>query len=153
MMKRDPPEPWYADGLRFECTRCGNCCTGPPGYVWFDDDECRSMAEAVGVSEAVFRGRYAKKTFGRWTLRDHRTSRGHDCVFLRFDGEGKSMCSIYSVRPAQCRTWPFWPENLASEADYLDAARRCPGMQRGVRGEGKPYDLHQIRVIRDAVEE
>ena len=21
-------EPWYQDGLRFTCTRCGNCCTG-----------------------------------------------------------------------------------------------------------------------------
>ena len=27
--------PWYADGLSFECTMCGNCCTGPPGAVWF----------------------------------------------------------------------------------------------------------------------
>ena len=29
-------EPWYRDGLRFECTRCGHCCTGAPGYVWVD---------------------------------------------------------------------------------------------------------------------
>ena len=25
-------EPWYQDGLQFRCTRCGNCCTGAPGY-------------------------------------------------------------------------------------------------------------------------
>ena len=27
-------EPWYAGGLRFACTQCGNCCTGGPGFVW-----------------------------------------------------------------------------------------------------------------------
>ena len=32
-MTADSPE-WYRDGLRFECTRCGACCTGAPGYVW-----------------------------------------------------------------------------------------------------------------------
>lgn len=149
-MNDDNNQLWYADGLRFECTRCGNCCTGPPGYVWFDEEEATAMAGALGITEAAFRQRYAKKTLGRWTLRDHRTARGHDCVFLRFDAEGKSMCSIYSVRPKQCRTWPFWPENLTSEADYLDAARRCPGMQAGLRGGGKHYDLQQVRVIRDA---
>ena len=29
-----PPPTWYADGLRFTCTQCGNCCTGQPGFVW-----------------------------------------------------------------------------------------------------------------------
>ena len=26
-------DPWYNDGLRFTCTRCGHCCTGEPGFV------------------------------------------------------------------------------------------------------------------------
>eukprot|EP00961_Rhodomonas_salina_P046921 629705-Rhodomonas_salina.2 len=28
--------------------------------------------------------------------------------------KGKAICSLYEARPKQCRTWPFWPENLAS---------------------------------------
>ncbi|MFM7740581.1 MAG: YkgJ family cysteine cluster protein, partial [Planctomycetota bacterium] len=27
-------EPWYKDGLRFQCSQCGDCCTGGAGYVW-----------------------------------------------------------------------------------------------------------------------
>jgi hypothetical protein len=38
------PPPWFAGGLSFECTCCGNCCTGGEGAVWFDDDEGRAMA-------------------------------------------------------------------------------------------------------------
>ena len=26
-------------GLRFECTQCGDCCTGAPGYVWVNKAE------------------------------------------------------------------------------------------------------------------
>ena len=41
----------------------------------------------------------------------------YDCVFLKEDPErGRKTCSIYPVRPLQCRTWPFWPENLAEIA-------------------------------------
>ena len=28
---------WYSEGLRFECTQCGACCSGEPGYVWVDE--------------------------------------------------------------------------------------------------------------------
>ena len=32
---RQPSDAWYAEeGLAFECTGCGDCCTGAPGYVW-----------------------------------------------------------------------------------------------------------------------
>ena len=48
-----PHEEWYRDGLRFECSRCGNCCTGPPGAVWFTRDEGKAMAAAIGVTEAM----------------------------------------------------------------------------------------------------
>jgi len=43
-------EPWYKDGLRFQCTRCGNCCTGPPGYVWVTPEEIAAIAEHRGES-------------------------------------------------------------------------------------------------------
>ena len=34
-----PATPWYKDGLRFQCTGCGDCCTGGPGYVWVNQAE------------------------------------------------------------------------------------------------------------------
>ena len=34
---------WYQAGLRFGCTQCGNCCSGPPGYVWVNREEIRAI--------------------------------------------------------------------------------------------------------------
>ena len=43
-----PPEaPWYAGGLRFHCTACGECCTGVPGYVWITADDLARMASVL----------------------------------------------------------------------------------------------------------
>ena len=40
---------WYRDGLRFECTQCGKCCTGAPGYVWLTIPEIYRIAEFLGI--------------------------------------------------------------------------------------------------------
>ena len=26
--------PWFKEGLKFECQRCGRCCRGEPGVIW-----------------------------------------------------------------------------------------------------------------------
>jgi len=140
---------WYSAGLRFTCTQCGNCCTGPPGAVWFNNEELKAMAEHKGLSQDEFLLRYARRMGRRYSLEERKTKHGHDCIFLRRDESGKALCSIYPVRPRQCRTWPFWPENLASPDDYVEAAKTCPGMKRGLEGEGEFYPVEQIRITRD----
>jgi hypothetical protein len=91
------------------------------------------MATAMGMSEEAFHRRYARQIRGRWSLRETKTSRGMDCVFLTTDPEGKAGCRLYGARPAQCRTWPFWPENLESREmwDAVRAQTPCPGMGQG----------------------
>jgi len=139
---------WFADGLRFACTQCGNCCTGPPGYVWFTEDEGAVMAEAVGLETRVFLRRFARRHNGRWSLGERKTEHGFDCVFLDRESEpGRAICSLYAARPAQCRTWPFWPENVASPEAWERAKENtpCPGM-----GAGKLIRAEDIRIQRDA---
>ena len=141
---------WYADGLRFACTQCGNCCTGPPGAVWFTEDEGRRMAARLGMDEAAFYRRYARRTGGRWSLTEHETVHGFDCVFLdREQVPGKAVCRLYDARPSQCRTWPFWPENLESPEAWEEARRTtpCPGM-----GSGPVIPVASIRVQRAEAE-
>src|SRR5438105_3224904 len=46
-------EPWYQDGLRFSCTRCGHCCTGEPGFVWVCAAARAALAELRCVSRAT----------------------------------------------------------------------------------------------------
>ncbi len=136
---------WYESGLSFSCTQCGNCCSGSPGYVWFDDDEAAVMASAFKLSVDEFRAKYARNYRGRWTLIETVREGKYDCVFLRRDEAGKALCSIYKIRPQQCKTWPFWPELLASKAAWKEASRRCPGMDTG-----KLYPVEQVRLIRDS---
>jgi len=151
-MRYDPlmsKDPWYADGLTFTCTQCGNCCTGPTGYVWFNDQEAQNMAAALNISVREFMRLYTRRLHGKLSLTENRTEHGYDCVFLKRDDKGKALCSVYHARPAQCRSWPFWPENLRSEKSYEAASERCPGMTRGLSGHGRLYPLEEIRIIRD----
>lgn len=140
---------WYAQGLTFTCTQCGHCCTGPTGYVWFDMDELTAMAEYAGLAPTHFLRKHARKIDGRWSLNERRVNGQYDCVFLQRDDAGRALCTIYPVRPMQCRTWPFWPENLEAADDWFDAAKNCPGMRNGLEGRGDFVPIEHIRIQRD----
>jgi Fe-S-cluster containining protein len=117
-------EIWYQDGLRFRCTRCGNCCTGAPGYVWVNDEEVAAIALFREQTLAATLALYTRKVGAERSLRER--SNG-DCVF--YDRE--QGCTIYPVRPRQCRTWPFWQSNLDTPADWERTCKTCPGAGHG----------------------
>jgi uncharacterized protein len=116
--------PWYQPGLRFTCTQCGDCCTGAPGFVWVDDAELAAIAEFLGEPIEEVRGLMTRETMRGRTLREKANG---DCVFYEKD----KGCTIYPVRPAQCRTWPFWESNLASPETWRQTCEVCPGSGRG----------------------
>jgi Fe-S-cluster containining protein len=134
MTEETEPAPWYHAGLRFKCTQCGNCCTGAPGVVWVTEDEIRAIAASRGLSLGETRINHTRLVGGRMTLREFANG---DCTFL--DGATR-RCSIYSDRPAQCRTWPFWNSNLESPAQWERAQVKCPGM-----GQGELVQLEAIQ--------
>jgi len=117
-------EPWYQEGLQFECTRCGKCCTGEPGFVWVDDAELRAIADQLGEPVDQVRAFYTRQAFRGPTLREKANG---DCVF--YDRE--KGCTIYAIRPRQCRTWPFWESTLASPEDWEYTQKSCPGAGHG----------------------
>ncbi len=121
--------PWYADGLRFECSQCGRCCTrsGEHSYVYLRPVEVRETAAFLGLEEDRFRERFCVEDEGWTVLRMD----GPACPFLGED----HRCRIYPVRPRQCRTWPFWEENLASPIAWEAAKEVCPGIGSGPRFE------------------
>lgn len=134
--KKKRKEPWYADGLRFACRACGRCCGRAPGYVWLNAQEIEEIAEHLGLEPKEFRRRYVRRLWRGLSLKE---KPNYDCVML--DGNGR--CAIYPVRPTQCRTWPFWPSNLASREAWQGAARRCPGI-----GEGPLFRFEQVEARR-----
>ncbi|MCI0464428.1 MAG: YkgJ family cysteine cluster protein [Gemmataceae bacterium] len=117
-------EPWYRDGLHFRCTRCGNCCTGAPGYVWVNEEEVTALAEHLGMDRAEVEALYTYRLGRRRSLREMANG---DCVF--YDRE--KGCTVYPVRPRQCRTWPFWESNVATPADWRRTCEVCPGAGQG----------------------
>ena len=118
-------QPWYHAGLRFQCTQCGGCCTGEPGYVWVTGAEIAALAAAVCLDVKDFETRYVRRVGIRKSLIEFP---GGDCIF--FHSESRT-CQVYSDRPRQCRTWPFWASNLATPAAWEVACERCPGANRG----------------------
>ncbi len=117
-------EPWYQNGLRFTCTRCGHCCTGEPGCVWVNDDDLAAIARHRGETVEQVRALYTRGTTRGRTLREKNNG---DCVF--YDRE--QGCTIYPVRPPQCRTWPFWESNVATPAAWQRTCEVCPGSGQG----------------------
>ena len=126
--------PWYQAGLRFECSQCGDCCTGAPGFVWVNKAEIAELARQTGEENvSVFEEKYVRQVGIRKSLKEFANG---DCVF--FDGEERT-CKVYDARPRQCRTWPFWDSNLKSPADWERTCQICPGSGRG--------RLHQMEEI------
>jgi len=144
-------EPWYAAGLRFDCGRCGNCCSGPDGVVRYTPDELKTMADHLGILPFEFVDRYTREDEdGRRTLTEVPGSNGRDCVFLERDSSDRALCSIHVVRPQQCRTWPFWPENLTAPGRWDEIAKGCAGVAAGIEGRGTSFDITEIERQRDA---
>ena len=124
---------WYKDGLRFECTMCGQCCTGFPGTVTVDDAEIAALALRLDLTEDTFRERFTRlMPNGTTSLRE---KPDYDCVFYSHE----HGCLVYEDRPTQCRNWPFWRTNVRNPACWDSAAEGCPGMN-----SGRLYSIEEI---------
>ena len=128
-------EVWYAHGLRFGCVNCGKCCSGAPGYVWVTPKEIEKMAWDLGISKVDFELKFVRAVGNKLSIREH--SNG-DCVFLDRDTR---KCMLYNSRPTQCRTWPFWDENLQSRQAWRQTARSCKGCDTL---DGRLYSFEEI---------
>lgn len=134
-------ETFYAQGLRFECTGCGACCKsrGRYQYVYVSLPERRRLAEYLGISTALFTVRFCERTDGFW----HFKNPHKDCQFLR-----GTQCTVYEGRPDQCRTWPWWPENLKAKTWENEVKPGCEGV-----GRGRVHTLAEIQSSLDAERE
>ncbi|QDT07225.1 Flagellin N-methylase [Rubripirellula lacrimiformis] len=129
--------PWYSDGLQFECTQCGACCSGEPGYVWVNDDEIQAMADEMELDIDTFSHRFVRQVGNQQSLVEYPDG---DCILLDPDTR---KCSVYASRPIQCRTWPFWDSTLEKPRDWEETCAVCPGA-----GTGKLYSFDQIEIQR-----
>ena len=128
--------PWYKDGLKFKCTQCGKCCTGSSGFVWVSESEVAGMAAALKMDVSLFKRKFIRTRNQKLALVEKKNGDNFDCVFLK-----DNKCQVYMARPVQCRTYPWWPENLTSEESWMMAAMEC----EGISDEGTLVPLEEIQ--------
>lgn len=112
-----------------------------PGYVWVNKQEIAQLAQVLGIADIdQFERQYVRRIGIRKSLREFPTG---DCVF--FDGQSRK-CAVYSARPRQCQTWPFWASNLSTPEAWGRTCQICPGS-----GTGPLYQLEQIQHCRQEI--
>ena len=132
---------WYIAGLHFQCAQCGECCSGPgEGYIWITKPEIKFAADFLKITESEFHQKYLRRIGLRKSIIEDRYTK--DCIFLK-NIDGQKRCSIYPVRPSQCRNWPFWSENLKTPHNWNQIAKNCPGINRG-----RLYSFDEIQKLK-----
>lgn len=83
------------------------------------------MAACLHISLDIFKRKYIRSRDNRYALVEKKSLEGgYDCVFLE-----NKKCAVYQARPVQCRTYPWWKENLNSEQSWKLAAESCEGIK------------------------
>ena len=95
--------------------------------------EIKTMADYMHQSVADFTAEFL------YPFKDSYSIKEDDQGRCRFFNDG---CTLYPIRPLQCRTFPFWFANMRSEQRWQRIARQCPGI-----GTGRLYSRAQILEI------
>ncbi len=94
-----------------KCEHCGGaCCLGETGFIWISEEELIDLAAYLTIPLEELHTTSVFKVDHRYSLRERRLENGdYACIFFDLEAE---RCTIYEVRPEQCRTFPFWDEYL-----------------------------------------
>jgi len=105
------------------CEECGGkCCIGESGYIWVTPIEIEKIANFLKIEISEFYSTFIEQYGVKFSIKEKKFENGFACIF--FDEKNRN-CSIYEVRPSQCRTFPFWDyfKNRVSEVK-----KECPGI-------------------------
>jgi uncharacterized protein len=121
--------------IHFSCQGSGNCCVsrGSYGYVYLSKKDIKELSEFTELKVNDFISLYCEQTDGFTHFKEKKIN--GDCQFLV-----NKKCSIYKARPTQCRTWPFWEENMNSKVWNNEISNFCPGI-----GKGNKVDIRDIK--------
>lgn len=111
-------------GVAFSCQdSCGRCCDEPGGIVYLSTADAERISQHRSMDVEQWLERECRQTLdGRYILK----SREEDDVCIYLNDE--KQCNIYSVRPQQCSSFPWWGENLATQRAWNEVKESCPGL-------------------------
>jgi Fe-S-cluster containining protein len=105
------------------CTTCnGHCCNGESGNIWVNRSEITTISEFLKMEPRTFMDTYLRKISYRYSIVELKSNDNYACVFYDVIKRG---CTIYDVRPGQCRTFPFWPYFRENPGEIF---KECPGV-------------------------
>ena len=113
----------FASGIRFQCRRCGACCTGDPGLIRVTREEVRHIARHLECTDEEILSQYIRITPEGLSILEKPDGA---CQFFENSG-----CRIYRVRPLSCRAFPFWLSTLRSCEAWEKTRCSCPGIGSG----------------------
>jgi Fe-S-cluster containining protein len=119
--------PFYACGLKFSCKRCSSCCRYEAGFVFLSEKDMEKLIVRLKMDRNAFIKKYCRwvqDVNGKEVLSLKEKSNS-DCILW------DSICTVYTARPLQCRTFPFWKSIVSSARAWAVAASGCPGMNHG----------------------
>jgi Fe-S-cluster containining protein len=102
-------------------------------------EEIAELARYRQETVEQFSKNYVRRVGNRYSLVE---KPGGDCIFW----DREAGCTVYPARPIQCRTWPFWPENIATKEDWEHVRGVCPGS-----GSGRWFSLEEIQAAAASV--
>lgn len=111
---------------KFDPSKClicgGKCCIGESGYIWISEDEIIKLADFLKISTKKLKDDFLYKEKYKFSIKEIPYNNGYACIF--FD-QVKKNCSIYEVRPNQCRTFPFWDY---FKTNFKELKKECIGV-------------------------
>ena len=149
----------FDKGIRFSCQGCGRCCKGFEGgdiYIYQNDVKrifnyfkLRTEAEMSQFAEKFFRivddtfkiGISRSKTFKTLAIKIER-GKEEKCIFLKED----NSCQIYSARPYQCSSFPFWRMVVSDEKRFISYKRDCLALDSNTES-GKNFSVKKIKKL------
>ena len=116
----------FEKGIKFKCQGSANCCIsrGNHGYVFLSQKDLSRLSIYFKVTKDFFKSFFCQTTDNFLHLKE--IKKNGECIFLN-----KKKCTVYAARPTQCRTWPFWPENMKPKVWNNEVLNFCPGIGKG----------------------
>jgi len=117
---------FYDEGLKFSCTQCHACCRHDPGYVFLSRKDLDELSIELELTPEQVVAAYTRWVdLGDGPVLCLKEKKNYDCIFW------DQGCQVYQHRPVQCRTYPFWENQLASPEKWQWEGRFCPGIGHG----------------------
>lgn len=107
---------------KFSCQNSGKCCTSKgQAYIYLDRFDAERIAKHLGLGLCLFLERFCRSSHGLVYL----SIKNDSCPFLQ-----QSLCSVHSVKPTQCATYPWW-QIYRNKNEWDELSNNCEGINKG----------------------